>query len=67
MPKRIGELSSMPDPNIYRRGNGETYLKLNETHHIPVTSGDNGDGEPVWEGDGSAEEFDPDEEVEVIQ
>ncbi len=59
---KIGELSAMPKPNIYRRTSGETFLKLNEEFHVKA---ENYEGK--WLGDGKVETFDPEEEVEVIQ
>ena len=60
----IGELSAMPKSNVYRRANGDLYLKLNEQFHVKTKLGDDG---KRWLGDGSAEQLDPSEQVEVVQ
>ncbi len=60
--QKIGMLSSMPKPHIYRRSSGETFLKLNESFHVKTKN-----VEGRWLGDGISEELDPKEEVEVIQ
>jgi len=60
----IGKLSAMPNPNVYRRGNGDLFLKLNEQFHVKAKlSNDN----KSWLGDGSAEQLDLNEQVEVVQ
>lgn len=58
----IGKLAGMPEPNVYRRSNGGLYLKLNEQFHVKTKLVGK-----EWLGDGSAEELDQNEEVEVIQ
>lgn len=63
----IGNLSAMPEPNIYRRANGDLYLKLNQEFHVKVKLGRNKDNESVWLGAGSVERLNPNEKVEVIQ
>ena len=57
---KIGELDST---TVYRKRNGEMYMKLNEIFHVKTKQGP----ETSWLGDGSAEVLDPDEVVEVIQ
>lgn len=60
----IGKLTAVAGyRNIYRRENGETYIKLNEQFHVKAKWDDNG----TWRGDGRAEEFEPSEKVEPIQ
>lgn len=66
MPK-IESLSAMPSPAFYRRSTGETFAKLNERFHVRAKLGKYGNNETLsLLGDGTAEEFDPNEEVEVI-
>jgi hypothetical protein len=64
MRKKINELPANPACSaVYRRDNGDLYLRLNDEFHVkgkPRVK----DGE--WIGDGSAERLDPDEEVEVV-
>ena len=63
MPK-IGELTAMPNPSVYRRQGGQLYLKLNVEFHVKTKLSDNGKS---WLGDGFGEALDPNEEVELIQ
>lgn len=58
----IGELHAMPKANVYRRTNGDLYLKLNEKFHVKTRL-----DKSRWLGAGSSEELDPNEEVMIIQ
>ncbi len=61
----IGELSATAEvKNVYRRNNGETFIKLNEQFHVQTCLSNDG---KTWVGDGTAEVLDPDEKVELIQ
>lgn len=54
----------MPEPDIYRRSNGDFYLKLNEEFQVKVKLGDDGKS---WLGDGIAEQINLNEQVEIVQ
>jgi hypothetical protein len=60
---KIGALPCMPAPAVYRRANGETFLKLNNTSHVKVIF--RADGAVMGAGD--AEDFDPEEIVIVLR
>jgi len=62
--KTIGSLSVGRKKPVYRRASGELFLKLNERFHVRTVLDET---KEIWLGDGSAEELDPNEEVEVIQ
>ena len=49
--------------DVYRRTDGRLYIKLNERFHVKTKRSENGQS---WLGDGVAEEFDPEEEVEFV-
>ncbi len=49
---------------VYRRNNGEIFLRLNERFHVRVKKGKT---KTSWIGDGNAEQINLDEEVEVIR
>lgn len=59
---KIKTLPAMPAPAVYRRSDGETYAKLNEAFHVKAIRKD--DGGVI--GNGVAEKFDPDEDVELL-
>jgi hypothetical protein len=61
---RIDSLPKNPaGAAVYVRPNGQTYLRLNERYHVKVKPMmENGS----WVGDGSSEEINPNEVVEVI-
>lgn len=58
----ISELPAMPTPAVYKRANGDLYLKLNEKWQVKAKLDDG-----KWKGDGVTEQIDPDEVVQVIQ
>lgn len=61
----IGELeASGKHKAVYRRASGQLYIKLNERFHVKTKLSEDGTS---WLGDGSAEELDPNEQVEVVQ
>lgn len=61
----IGELEATGEHKaVYKRAGGQLYIKLNERFHVKTKLSENGKS---WLGDGTAEELDPTEEVEVIQ
>jgi hypothetical protein len=60
--KTIGQLTGMPKPDVYRRTNGDMYLKLNAAFHVKTTLKGT-----AWVGAGKAEQItDVNEIVEVI-
>lgn len=62
--KTIGKLSVK---EVYRRANGDLYLKLNEELQVKTKLGWDENGNPMWVGDGYTEPLDPNEEVEVVE
>jgi hypothetical protein len=61
----IGELEATGKHKaVYRRPNGQLYIKLNERFHIKTKLSEDGKS---WLGDGTVEELDPNEKVEVVQ
>lgn len=64
----IGELLTEPSTKrVYRRANGELYIKLNGQFHVKTKLGKDKDDKLMWIGDGSVEQIDPDEHVEMVQ
>lgn len=63
----IGKLSTLPEASVYRRESGDLYLKLNEQLHVKTKCGNDDYGKITWLGDGSVEQLDPNERVEVVQ
>ena len=62
---RIGDLpSKVAGAAVYRRDNGDTYIRLNKAFHVKGKQKPSGGG---WLGDGMAEKIDLDELVEVIE
>ncbi len=63
----IESLSAMPNPAFYRRKDGRTFLKINERFHVQAKVGRYREEETLsLLGDGISEEFNPQEEVEII-
>ncbi len=52
-----------PQKDVYRRADGQLYIKLNERFHVKTKLSKD---RRTWLGDGTAEEFDPEEEVEFV-
>jgi len=73
----ISELSMIPIPEsepvayrrrVYRRANGDLYVKLNDQFHVKVKFSASKEGRHMWVGRNSpAKELDPNEQVEVVQ
>lgn len=65
MATNIGELEDTGEHNaVYKRADGQLYIKLNERFHVKTKLSEDGRN---WLADITAEEFDPNEQVEVLQ
>ena len=60
--RKISTLDTGAEKPVYRRKSGEFFIKLNHTHHVKVLLKGGS-----WIGDGTTEEINQDEEVEVLQ
>lgn len=61
----IGELEATGKHKaVYKRAGGQLYIKLNERFHVKTKLSEDGKS---WMGNGTAEELNPDEHVEVVQ